>query len=173
VSPLNSLSSLIFKTGKEGAVLYFPWGIFGAGYIMDRPARKKQIYRVTGALFLGLYPAIIAASVIFGTEYVFLPLTPLWLCHICVTKWLIRGLRKTDEEKNLSIEVYAEQYSKLGTGLLAFTKWGCVLVLLMALWMISDGEFWYTGVVFLFFSGYAFAVNSAGLREKRRHNQTA
>ena len=167
------MAALIFKTGPERAVLHFPWGLFGAGYIEHSSRRIRQIYRVTGVLFLGLYPAIIVVFVKFGTEYVFRPLTPLWLCHICVTKWLIRGLSKTDEEKNLSMEVYAEQYSKLGTELLVFVKWGCILLMLFALWMFSDGEYWYTGAVFLVFSGYAFAVNSAGLREKRRHNYAA
>ncbi|MEH6545849.1 MAG: hypothetical protein V7701_05445 [Sneathiella sp.] len=167
---LNFLVSGGFRKNDKDDILYFPWNVFGAGYILDSPDRKKQIQIVTALLFLGVYPLIIAATVIFGTEYVFLPLTPIWLCHLFVTKWLTRGATRTDEEKNLSMEVYAEQYSKLGTGLLIFTKWGCILMTPLFLWMISLGEYWYTGVLLLFFSGYFFAVNSAGLREKRRHN---
>lgn len=173
MSRVNWLARWFFKRGKDGAALYFPWGLFGAGFILDNPEQKKRIETFTALLFLGVYPLIIAVTVIFGTEYVFLPLTPIWLCHLFVTKGLTRGVIRTDEEKNLSMEVHAEQYSKLPTGFLIFTKGGCIFLMLFALWMLSDGEFWYTGVVFLFLSGYAFAVNSAGLREKRRHNQTA
>ena len=39
---LRFADRLFFKIGEDGAALYFPWGIFGAGYIVDSPARKNR-----------------------------------------------------------------------------------------------------------------------------------
>ncbi|USG61414.1 hypothetical protein NBZ79_00295 [Sneathiella marina] len=127
-----------FRNTDKGDTLYFPWGIFGSGYILDTAARKKKILYVSAGQSVLAGIIILTVYQKFDWMAIWFLLPPYWLCHMIATFLLTRGLQKTDEKLTYrqSLEEVAK---KAGFGLMVVMVMASLGGLAIGIWMIGAG----------------------------------
>ncbi|MEH6478071.1 MAG: hypothetical protein V7727_20430 [Sneathiella sp.] len=142
------LVSSSFRINDKGDTLYYPWGLFGSGYILDTPARKKKITYVSSAMTVAAVAIIIVVYNKVELVEIWWLLPPIWLCHLFVTKWLTGGLTKTTDKitfrQNLN-----EQAMKAGFAFLIFMLILSIGMMAMFIWIISINSYSTTGLLML------------------------
>lgn len=127
-----------FRENEKGDTLYFPWGSFGSGYILDTPARKKKIIYVSSGMSVAVIAILIAVYNKFGWAETWLLLPPYWLCHMFATSWMTRGLMKSTEKVTFRQNL-AEQANKRGFGFLILMLILSFCMMGIAIWTIAIG----------------------------------
>ena len=93
----DGLTSGYFKTTREGSRLFFPWGVWGRGYVVgseldyERLRGQIKIFVIAGmALMLG---AVALQRFLAGL----LVLAALYVFYLVWTRYLVHGLQQSDE----------------------------------------------------------------------------
>jgi hypothetical protein len=62
----DGVTEASFKKNKEGQTLYYPWGIFGKGYLITDAAKESQLRNFTKYNYMLILPLVILNQIIFG-----------------------------------------------------------------------------------------------------------
>jgi len=103
---LDAWTSSIFKTGKDGRRLFFPRGVLGRGYVVASEQDYERLVRQTKALCLvGLVLGLGFTTLgVLLERYLALFIGAavlLFLYHVAVVPYLVRGMRPSDERLSL------------------------------------------------------------------------
>ena len=129
-----------FKKDNSGRTLFYPFGLFGQGYVIPNEKKEKSIRSSLKRFYMISLPVLIGIGIIFGWLYAILLLIPVLLWAILLPKSLVKGLKPcaTKMKVSDSIDSSAKAHSK---GMLWFLFIGSSLFTLMGLFiLISDPE---------------------------------
>jgi hypothetical protein len=173
----NALTSSSFKTTSDGRRLFFPWGLWGRGYVIGSEPEYNQLWRrvktylvaavgtlivnsiaagvVAGVPALQVYPAgLVVATVatVLGVFYI--------AFYIAWVPYLIRGLQPSPERLTLrdSVANQAREHSTMMLWTMEFVSIGVVgggmflLVSRPAMWPVATA-----GIVFFGLGAALFA----------------
>ncbi len=135
----DGVTDAIFKKDASGNTLFYPWGIFGSGFIIDSEDRKDQIRGLIKTIYIIMIPAIVIIQVTVGAwlNLVLLPVFIVWYCF--TVKKLTKGLQKTEEKLRVS-EAYknsAKSHNLPTLIILEFTSLGFVG---LGIWILLKGK---------------------------------
>jgi len=101
----RKLTDSSFKKGKDGNMLFYPWGIFGKGYILKNKDQEENIRRFVVRYYVGfLIPLfLIGLTVGWGFGFILLPFALLiWIRRAKVfTSGLMASSEKLTIKENL------------------------------------------------------------------------
>jgi hypothetical protein len=150
----DALTSSYFKTAPDGRKLFFPWGVLGRGYVIDsepdyeRLRRQVKAYTIVSlALIIGVatLQAYVGAVVIGALLIAF---------YLGWMRYLLRGLRPSDERLSLQDSMTSQARAHSATGLwllqigaLAFVALGIfILVVDPGNWLVALGSIVFFGL---------------------------
>ncbi len=122
-------------TDKDGRLIYFPWGVLGAGYVIDDESRGAQIRRFIKQDVLFLTVGFVLLSYMLES----MVLWPLFFAALCFYHWRTRaltaGLEKVPETTCLkrNVQKFSASYS---WPLLACLQVVCIVLTAGGLWSI-------------------------------------
>jgi len=136
---LDGLTASTFGTDETGHTVFFPNGVFGAGYVLDTPAREQRIRRfVTAYLVVGFVVACLGGSLAGragwpGLAALGLIIAALVGIYEVVVRMLVEGLGRSAARRSL-LGIYRQQAHLIGrravvvleAGSIAFVALGVV-----------------------------------------------
>ena len=116
----DALTSGYFKTAPDGRKLFFPWGVLGRGYTIDSEQDYERLRRQVKAytiVSLVLIVGVTALQAYVGAVVIGALLIAFYLGWM---RYLLRGLRSSDERLSLqdSMTLQARAHSPTGLWLL-------------------------------------------------------
>ena len=98
----DGLTDAAFKKDVSGNNLFYPWGIFGSGFIINSEDEKNQIRGFFKKMYMVMFPSIIIIhmTVGFWLNLVLLPVYGIW--YYFKAKKITKDLRKTEEKLKVS-----------------------------------------------------------------------
>ncbi len=136
----DGLAASSFKKDSSGKTLYYPFGIFGRGYVIPNDKKEKSIRSSLKRFYVIALPILIGTGILFGWLYAILLLIPVLLWAILLPKSLVKGLHPcaTKMKVSDSIDSSARAHSK---GMLWFLFLASSFFTLTGLFiLISDPE---------------------------------
>ncbi len=159
MSKLDWLTNGCFKKSASGENLFFPWGVFGSGYVIEADEKHDQIRAILTRTFI---PAIIAVFIIhhYAGFLVNLALLPgYYLFYYFLIKKLTAGCPKANERLGLA-EAFKNAAPSYNWIVLIFCEvtsviglLGCILILFMG----PDRLIAVTGIIFCGLCSFAFS----------------
>lgn len=118
----EGVSSLYIKKDGEGRAVFYPWGVFGKGYVLPDEARESGMRR-----FLKTYTiTVIAAFAItaaFGLGWLIAALVGAMAWFFLAVKRMLKGCPVSAEKMT-----FRESYSNAGRSHNAVTLWVLLLI---------------------------------------------
>ena len=98
----DGLTDAVFKKDSAGNNVFYPWGIFGSGFIIHSEDQKNQIRNFYKTMYRMMLPAIVIIHVLVGVwlNLVLLPIYIAWY-HLRMRK-ITKDLPKTLEKLKIS-----------------------------------------------------------------------
>ncbi|ODR95989.1 hypothetical protein AUC69_01805 [Methyloceanibacter superfactus] len=170
---LDAWTSSIFKTGKDGRKLFFPRGVLGRGYVIASEQDYERLVRQTKALcVVGLVLGIGFTTLgVLLERYLALFIGAavlLFLYHMAVVPYLVRGMQPSDERLSLKGAYTSEAITLkpahlwwLEIGLLAGVGVGVVT-------LIVDPANWLTALALIVLCGFLAAFGMWMIILRRR-----
>src|SRR3989344_4757631 len=160
---LNKLVDISFKKDLQGRPLFYPWGYWGSGFIVEPESKQDQIRNflkniytasfIIPLVFLlasssdSLLQNLIAASLLI--------LLPLLLWYYFSVKNLTKDFQKTSEKLTFS-EVSKKSGQLYSLKSLIFGEVGSLLFVIAGAWLFGrGGEEYVTGLLSIIFFGFA------------------
>ena len=122
---LDTWADQALKKDDSGNTLYYPWGIFGAGFILKSENTEKQIrkfHKIQMIYVLINIPIMtilfsVRANIFYWFVYLSIYLIVYYIWFHFTTKKITKGLEKTKEKIKLS-EIYSNQSKSISLPLL-------------------------------------------------------
>ncbi len=173
-----------FKTTNDGVVIFYPYSIFGAGYIIPSIEKKQEIRKqLKRFVFFSLMVIIISAYLLFlplkilslpwwiaGSIYLAI-IAGLGLADCILSKRLINGLMQVDQKMTLA-ESYQNSAKSHNIVVLVMLEIVSVAFVIAGIWMILDPSMaWYfrlNGVLSILFFGLGGVVIGYMIKVKNK-----
>lgn len=107
---IDNLSEGLFKKDSEGRFVYYPWGIWGDGFVVNSQEKLIQIQGYTNKFYIVVFPVILIAKFVIGIWSLLLLLIFFFWYYFTI-KRLIGKLEKVTEAKKIS-EFYKNSSKK-------------------------------------------------------------
>lgn len=154
----DGLTDASFKTDSQGQDLFFPWGIFGSGFIIESEVQKNQVRNFIKKTYIMTFFTIVIIQVFVGLwlNLVLLPIYCIWYYRYIYK--LTQNLQRSNEKLKPS-ESYknsAQSHNLSTLVLFEFISLGFVAV---GLWLPTTGKesfISYIGVGFFGFCAIVF-----------------
>lgn len=148
----DGLADAVFKKDASGNNLFYPWGVLGAGYIIESEEKKNQIRGFYKKMYMVMLPAIIIIQVAVGfwPNLILLPIYYVW--YYFSSKKMTKGLKKSSEKLGL-LEAYKNSAKSHNLPTLIILELVSLGFLAAGIWLLSIG----LGSVAVYFC-VAFAV---------------
>lgn len=164
----DALTSGYFKTAPDGRKLFFPWGVWGRGYVVASEQDYERLRRqVKAYMVVALVPIIVTAALraYVGALVIAMLLVVFYLVWM---RFLLRGLLPSDERLSVqdSMTAQARAHSAAGLwlleiGALAFVGLGMIIIVIdPGNWLIALGS--------IVFFGFCAGVGARMLVLRRR-----
>jgi Ca2+/Na+ antiporter len=164
----DALTSSCFETAQDGRKLFFPWGVWGRGYVVASEQDYERLRRqVKAYMVVALVPIIVTAALraYVGALVIAMLLVVFYLVWM---RFLLRGLLPSDERLSVqdSMTAQARAHSAAGLwlleiGALAFVGLGIVIIVIdPGNWLIALGS--------IVFFGFCAGVGARMLVLRRR-----
>ena len=168
----DALTSSYFKTAQDGRKHYFPWGIWGRGYVVPTEADYNRLQRkMKTALIIWL--VVIVATASLRHYMVALVAAALFIAfHAIWTRSLVRGLPPSDERLSWG-ESMGTQARAHGAG----TLWALLIITLLLVaggvfLLIVEPEAWLAALAVIVLFGVGAAVFVRMLMMQRAGSDT-
>ncbi len=98
----DGLTDASFKKDAAGNTVFYPWGIFSAGFVIDSEVEKNRIRNFYKKMYMIIIPAIILIQIIVGfwLNLLLLPIYIAW--YFFTAKKITRELKKTEEKLKIT-----------------------------------------------------------------------
>jgi Ca2+/Na+ antiporter len=164
----DAWTSSCFKTTQDGRKLFFPWGVWGRGYVVASEQDYERLRRqVKAYMVVAVVPIIVTAALqaYVGALVIVVLLVAFYLVWM---RFLLRGLRPSDERLSVqdSMTAQARAHSAAGLwfleiGALAFGGLGVMIIVIdPGNWLIALGS--------IIFFGFCAAIGARMLVLRRR-----
>jgi len=135
----DGLTDAVFKKDSSDNTLFYPWGIFGSGFVIDSEEKKNQIRGFIKKMYIVLLPVIIIiqGTVGYWLYWVLLPVYFVW--YIFMIKKITKDLPKSTEKLKIS-EAYknsAKSHNLPTLIILLFFSLGSVAI---SIWVLQSGK---------------------------------
>ena len=136
----DGLVASSFRKDSSGRTLYYPFGIFGRGYVIPNDEKEKSIRSSLKRFNIIALPILIGTGIFLGWLYAILLLIPVLLWAILLPKSLVKGLQPcaTKIKVSDSIDSSARAHSKGMLWFLSLTSGLLTLVGLFVLISVPD-----------------------------------
>ena len=122
---LDTLADQALKKDDSGNTLYYPWGIFGSGFVLKSENTVKQIrklYKIQMIYILINIPIMtvlvnVRANIFYWLVYLSIYLIAYYIWFHFAIKKITQGLQKTKEKIKIS-EIYSNQSKSISLPLL-------------------------------------------------------
>ncbi|MCK4946105.1 MAG: hypothetical protein KAS59_07570 [Alphaproteobacteria bacterium] len=94
----DGLTEASFKKDASGKTLFYPWGTFGSGFIIESEERHTKLRAFLKRMYMILFPAIIIIQITFGFWLNLLLLPVYFVWYFYTVKNIIKDLPKTTEK---------------------------------------------------------------------------
>lgn len=132
----DALASSSFKTGEDGRKLFFPWGVFGGGYVIGSEQDYERLRRQVKSYMIVSMVMIIGFGAFGGPLFSISSLIPLLGFYLIWMIYLLPRLRPSNETLSLqeSMSSQARTHNKvvlwvLEIGSLAFVATGIAMLI--------------------------------------------
>ena len=135
---LDGLTDAAFKKDASGKTLFYPWGIFGSGVIIDSEDKTTQIRGFYKKALMVTFPLVIPSAVgEFWLSLILLPVYGGW--YYFTAKKITKNLRQTEEKLKIS-ETYKNLAKVYNLPTLIFLEFTCLGVVAFGVWLLQDGR---------------------------------
>jgi Ca2+/Na+ antiporter len=131
----NALVSGYFKTAADGGKLFFPWGVYGRGYIIPSEQDYEQLHRQLKISMIAVLALIFCFVTVRLYVFSFVVATLATIFYVAWASYLTRGLRPSDERMSLRENMVTQARTHNATTLwlmevasLAFMAFGLVML---------------------------------------------
>ena len=163
MSYFDGITAPMFKKDEEGNELFFPWGIFGYGFVIPTKEKKTQLFKTLKKInIVSLVLAIVLARS--GIALLFL-LPFLLFGYYIYIQTITRNMIKSNESLKLS-EAHknsAQSFSYTDLILMSLVSLGFVFA---GIWIIIEGKGFWIGLASVVFFGACFVSTIYGLVKK-------
>ena len=164
----DALTNSCFKTAQYGRKLFFPWGVWGRGYVVASEQDYERLRRqVKAYMVVALVPIIVTAALqaYVGALVIVVLLVAFYLVWM---RFLLPGLLPSDERLSVqdSMTAQARAHSAAGLwfleiGALAFVGLGIMIIVIdPGNWLIALGS--------IIFFGFCAGIGARMLVLRRR-----
>ena len=94
----DGLTSSSFKKDKSGNICFYPWGVFGKGYVLPDEASEMRIRGFVRRYYMISLPAIIVVGSVVGWLYAFITLPILIAWYLIKCRSLIYDFAVVNEK---------------------------------------------------------------------------
>ena len=149
----------LFKVDTQGHLLFFPWGIFGRGYVVPSQQRHEGLLNVQAKLLkLSLIGSIVIVSLAQPPLLALLVLPPFYLGYSLWLRRTTRGWLLSTERLSIR-ESLAAQSNAFGRPLLWTLLLGSLLFVLAGIWLLAvRPDEWLTSTAAILFFGLCSAA---------------
>jgi hypothetical protein len=149
----DGLTDGVFKTDREGKLLFYPWGILGKGYVLPNDSKKQQVRKFLSLWYKVSLPVIIGVGVGIGWIFTVPLLVLVFLWYYFTTARLLRELSTTSTRLTLR-ESYTNSAKSHTTASLAFMLAVSILFVLAGLLvLLVKKEEWVIALASILFFG--------------------
>ncbi len=137
----DGLADAAFKKDASGNNLFYPWGVWGAGFIIDSEDKKNQIRGFYKKMYMVMLPAIIIIHIVMGVwlKLVLLPVFCIW--YYFIAKKITKDLQKTKKKKKLKVSESCKNSAKShNLPTLIFLELISIGFVAIGVWMLQSGE---------------------------------
>jgi predicted lysophospholipase L1 biosynthesis ABC-type transport system permease subunit len=154
----DALTSAYFKTAQDGRKLFFPWGMWGRGYVIPSEQDDARLRRQMKAF------TVISLALIVGVVSV---QTWPWILALCAlivvfqlfwTRHLARGLQPSSERLSMTESITAQARAHGPVGLWVLEIASLVFVAGGLIILIADPDNWMIALGTIAFFGLCAAV---------------
>lgn len=135
----DGLTDAAFKRDASGNTLFYPWGIWGSGFIVDSEGKKNQIRGFYKKMYMVMLPAIIIIQMAVGfwLNLVLFPIYCVW--YYFTAKKITQGLRKTEIKLKTS-EAYKNSAKSHNLPTLIFLELISLGFVAIGIWILQAGK---------------------------------
>jgi hypothetical protein len=154
-SVFGGLSKAMFKKDAAGNHVFFPWGIFAAGVIVNTEEKRATIQG-----FLSIYygvglPIIAATTILKSYWFAGAVVCGMMLVYVLFVRLTLRDLPRSKERMTL-LESYRNSARTLPLPLLVMVDLGSIGFTVVSVAMLADSRFRETGQVGMAIAGLLF-----------------
>jgi hypothetical protein len=164
----DALAASNFKTAPDGRRLFFPWGIWGRGYVIPTELHYVRLLRQIKIYTIVSLVGIIVLGSGFNWFWAFAAAAVLIIFYVAWVPVLVRGLASSDEKLTMgeSMTTQARTHN-LGT------LWLLLIIALLFVagglaMLVFDSQQWPLALVVIVFFGLCAAVFVRMLMLRRR-----
>lgn len=153
----DGLTDASFKKDAQGSDLFFPWGIFGSGYVIESELQKNQIRNFIKNTYIMTFSVLAIIQVFVGSwlNLVLLPIYYIWY-YRAIDK-MTQNLQRSNE-KLTSSESYKNSARSHNLRTLILCELGSLGFIAIGLWLIKSGKELLIGYASLGFFGFCAVV---------------
>jgi hypothetical protein len=140
-----------FKTAQDGSKLFFPWGALGRGYVIASEQDYKRLQRLVKVYTMVSLLLMVGAVALQGYVGCLVISALLIVFYMVWTRYLLRGLRPSDERLSLQDSMTTQGLWLREIGALAFVGFGILII-------VFDPGNWLIALASIVFFGLCAAV---------------
>jgi hypothetical protein len=135
----DGLTDAVFKEDSSGNTLFYPWGIFGAGFVIDSEEKKNQIRGLIKKIYIVMLPVLIItqATVGFWLNLALFSIFLIW--YIFMVKKISKDLPKSKDKLKLS-ESYKNSAKSHNLPILILLELVSIGFVTAGIWMLQNGK---------------------------------
>lgn len=138
MSFFDSLTSGAFKKDSQNRNLFFPWGIFGSGFIVESEERLNQIQKSYNKMWIVMLLSFFTLLAVLGFWVILLvPVCQAW--QYFAIKKITKNLQRTTEKLKIS-ETYKNSAKSFNLPLLILLELLSLVFVAAGVWIIAIGE---------------------------------
>ena len=164
----DALTASYFKTAPDGRRLFYPWGIWGRGYVVASQQNygrlRGQIKIYTIASLVLIIPVATLLHYLWAMAVTLLVI----VFYLCWVPFLLRGLQPTDERMSLSESMSGQARLQNASTLWMLLIVSILFVLTGFAMLVFDPDKWLVGGFAIVFFGLCAAVAVRMLILRRR-----
>ena len=91
-----------FKVDSNGLNLFYPYGQFGSGYVLESEQQKNKIRNILKIALMVTLPIIILVQITVGFWFNLISITIYYIIHYFYVKKITKNLQRSDEKLTTS-----------------------------------------------------------------------
>lgn len=139
VGYFDGVTDAAFKKDSQGRNLFFPWGIFGSGFIVESEEQRNQIRNFFKKMYMVIVPTIIIIQMAVGfwLNLVLIPVYCVW--YYFTIKKITQNLPRTTERLKTS-EAYKNSAKSHNLPTLIFLELTSLGFVATGVWLLTIGK---------------------------------
>ena len=167
----NGITDIYFKTEDKGRTLFYPWGVFGRGYILPDESKRQKIREFKKRYHMVSIPcfATIAVAILYGWVgcFIIIPIFPLW--YFFRTAQLLKGVPSVTGTKmglKESFEISSKSHNIIILWLMLIVS--VLFTIAGIITFIFDKSAWPLGLICILFFGAAGCAIGYMIKAKKQ-----